>query len=484
MPDEPKKPEELLQAYAEQRRQEQGEPAPLAAFRRQQLQDEVARTYGTGAAGTKATPGWWTWPRLAWLGVACAVTVVAVLNFNPAREQQLALKTPAEAPAKSELADNILPLEVDSLVFKEAAPQPTVAEPAVRLANAPPMLEDAAGKSKADSFSRAEKDSAVPPPPASAAARSVELLNRDMQRSPAGDAVKLSTTLETRQQAAAVNEAKRMDDLALGREGAETETLAGARNVLLKPASVNEPATTGGVAGARLFLSQNTLDTLATAQQAATSQRYVQVDNRAQYRRNFNSPPPLPVMNQFSWQQNGQQVVIVDADGSQYTGLITNAPALGQTVTGLAATPNAEMVQRYGLAAASPATVAGRALDGAAGDNIWYFRVSGTNRSLNQSVVFEGNLQNVVTTFGTAAAPRQTQPETATAGEPVPAAALPISTTLPAATSNTYNFQNQPAHSNTYQNFYQNAYQNSQIRGRVTVGGSNQVEINALPAQP
>lgn len=484
MPDEPKSPEELLAAYAEQRRREQGDPATLAAFRRKQLQDEVARTYGTGATGTTAAKvGWWTWPRLAWLGVACAVTVVGVLSFNPAKEQELALQRSANAPvASSELQDNLA--AANSLSFKEAAP-PAPGEPVDALSITPRPL-DRTDKAKADGFGRAEiaatpTDNAIAPAaPAPASSRSVETLSRDQSRSPAGDAVKLSdqpftpqlgVALETRQQNA-VEETKRLAKTEAGREIAETKSLADASDVMLKQAETKDTTN------ARLFYAE---DVTVLANQSAASQRYVQVDNRAQYRRNFNSPPPLPVMNQFSVQQNGPQVVIVDADGSQYTGLITNAPALAQTLTGQAAAPSAEMVQRYGLALPAVQTAAAGGVSGAEANNVWFFRVSGTNRSLNQSVVFEGNLLNSVPAELEAMKAQNTQ---AGVGEATTSLATATAAPAQSVNSNTYNFQNSPGISNSYQNFYQNAYQNSQIRGRVTVGGSNQVEINALSAQP
>lgn len=100
-----------------------------------------------------------------------------------------------------------------------------------------------------------------------------------------------------------------------------------------------------------------------------------------------------PVLTSFRMEQTGSEVRVVDQDGSVYSGSleandVRNAPVVATTrrTTALSA-PNA------GRSRSAPAENSDRQ---AAGDNQalqqYFFKVSGTNRSLNQKVLFTGNL--------------------------------------------------------------------------------------------
>ncbi|MCL4178868.1 MAG: hypothetical protein KJ072_14145 [Verrucomicrobia bacterium] len=161
--------------------------------------------------------------------------------------------------------------------------------------------------------------------------------------------------------------------------------------------SAAPPAATPPVAPA--VRSQLSFGAAAGGQEMAGDSQPGQDFSQVQrYRRNPNSPPPPQVLQAFKWVRDGDTVRVIDADGSVYTGKIEMAEA----------TP--------------------------IGDR---FVISGTNRTLNAGVVFEGVWlrelagQQLPTYRGSAAA-----------------------STVDAAV---------------------------QIQGRATVGGSTRLEIMAVP---
>ena len=125
-----------------------------------------------------------------------------------------------------------------------------------------------------------------------------------------------------------------------------------------------------------------------TAQLAAASSpevfwRFQQIDRR--YRQNLNSPPRVGVLRNFQVQRQGDTVRIVDADGSIYAGGIVQNGAMGAGLAGGATTS---------FAAANSQQVAQNVITASARDNAalapFTFRAVGTNRTLNQVVVFTG----------------------------------------------------------------------------------------------
>src|SRR6185436_5253516 len=106
MATEPQRPsEELLQAWAAQRRAEAGTPELHPATRRM-LQAEVARTHGPAAAPPEARRSWFAgwWPKLALAGSTLAAVVVLGLVLWPERasKTQFARATlPAVHPMES-----------------------------------------------------------------------------------------------------------------------------------------------------------------------------------------------------------------------------------------------------------------------------------------------------------------------------------------------------------------------------------------------
>ena len=155
------------------------------------------------------------------------------------------------------------------------------------------------------------------------------------------------------------------------------------------------------------------------------------------------------VLADFRVEQTGNQLRVIDNDNSIYTGDIemvadnkSSGDVSGQTG---AAQPKMESAIAARQIAATPASNA------QAAQNV-SFRVAGTNRSLNQQVVFVGNFAPLV-------------------NAPVALQQLPASQTSSNYSSNSQQ-QSLPL------------LQNSIINGRAQVGAGQPIEINAVPATP
>jgi hypothetical protein len=210
---------------------------------------------------------------------------------------------------------------------------------------------------------------------------------------------------------------------------------------------------------------------VAYASQAAGA-RFVQVMPAQSYRQNFNSPPVPTVLNSFQFEQLAGEVRIVDADGSVYAGNVvtegetdayfarsrqdqSGARVEGQPVTSGSLRPSqaapAKAAEERSRKPAVEDEVRARAGQAAASQQQVFFRVSGTNRSLNQVVVFTGNalvqgLSSDGRLSGQMAVRRDQALEKAAQGASTP----PV----------------------------------LRIEGRVSIGGRSQVPVEAVPQRP
>lgn len=120
------------------------------------------------------------------------------------------------------------------------------------------------------------------------------------------------------------------------------------------------------------------------------------------YRRTLNAPGESRVLMNFQIDRQGERVRVVDGDGSVYLGNVLNAPGLpvsSQTDTPAAPTfrapvPNApkeapQALRELGLTGRDRPDRLAVEMDRAGGS--FNFQVIGTNRSLRQRVVFEGD---------------------------------------------------------------------------------------------
>ena len=192
-------------------------------------------------------------------------------------------------------------------------------------------------------------------------------------------------------------------------------------------------------------------------------QQFLQLDNQARYRKNFNSPPMPQVMQDFAFERTGDRVRIVDADGSTYEGTVMRAPV--EEV-------RANAVSKLDAAKERKDSLA-QPTQSADPQSSYRFYANGVNRKLNQSVEFRGEWQ--------AAVPAQSSPTTPGL-QPVAlgvrlerkvaekAEQTVLSNSLSGSAAKVLNYQQS-----------QNAAAPGRISGRAVVGGKNEFDINAVP---
>jgi hypothetical protein len=167
------------------------------------------------------------------------------------------------------------------------------------------------------------------------------------------------------------------------------------------------------------------------------SQRYRQIVSKAS-----------PVLNTFEVRQNGSQLAVVDQDGSIYNGSVHPVEvATGEEspkATSAANKPGSSDLLKKDFGSAANKQVAVQN---------YFFRVSGANRSLRQDVEFAGNLTSLPNQNQAAKSPQQFEGSNGKAKLAV-------------------------------EDGSQSLFSNSRITGTVTIGQTNQVEINALPVTP
>jgi len=167
---------------------------------------------------------------------------------------------------------------------------------------------------------------------------------------------------------------------------------------------------------------------------------FVQIHDRTQEK--AAQLPLSNVLSSFRLQRSGQNVRVVDADGSVYDGLVLSGVAGGARLGGGGGGG------RYGRARQSKDTEA---------EADWSFKVMGTNAHLQQYIVFTGNVLGMPATPppGYAGARTRSASPIQTAPASAPVASAPVS---PAA--------------------------NPRIKGKVQVGGGKEYEIEAKPPVP
>jgi hypothetical protein len=203
-----------------------------------------------------------------------------------------------------------------------------------------------------------------------------------------------------------------------------------------------------------------TMDRLATAQKnegqfvSAASHNFAMGSQNA-FQNTLAPGKAVPVLVNFQVQQNGNAIRVVDADGSVYNGSLLPESAVAQNAPTPAAIPAPPVTTPAQVARAKTA----RRDESKTAQN-YFFRVTGTNQTLKQNVVFAGNLVAI-----SSATTNLQQPSSAgdnwgiggAGGEPLQSAL-------------------------TNQN--QLPWSNSRIAGTAVIAETNHIEINAVPQSP
>jgi prepilin-type processing-associated H-X9-DG protein len=224
-----------------------------------------------------------------------------------------------------------------------------------------------------------------------------------------------------------------------------------ARERLVK-ATTTEPALTPAPA------PSITSDLEKQKTEVAVSQAFAQVGTASNlqnlFRNDSVSARTAPVLQSFQVQQNGDAISVVDRDGSVYHGSlqVTNTTALNEPAT--AETP---------AAPATPPQAEGKMAQAAGNEQPavpnYFFRVAGTNRTLQQNVVFTGNF------LANNGAPQTAQTSNSFGG-------------VGGGGGGGAGNQLQQAAANQLQQW---SLSNSRIVGTAVIASTNQIEINAVP---
>jgi hypothetical protein len=187
-----------------------------------------------------------------------------------------------------------------------------------------------------------------------------------------------------------------------------------------------------------------------------TAQNFVQIN--ALSRSRALQQGESNVLSSFQMDRVGANVRIIDADGSVYKGEVLGRPSRGGG-------------GGFGSATSEPA----RALKDSNGNANWAFKVSGTNKNLQQNVVFIGNVLDMP-------APGAATAATAASGE-VQSAVQNRNAPQFQNAQNSQNASNARRFSSAQNPQFQ-AAQNSLITGKVQVGGGKEFKIEAKPSIP
>ena len=375
MANEPELPiETLLRAAAKKRREEAGAPFELHPADRRLLQGEVTRKFARPQAETRsfATLVARLRPRLAW-----GVGILAILGLSV----WVLLPLPRRAESEALLARN---QPVSRAMPAKALPPAPTAAPAT-IAPAP----STAAEAKSAEVAYAETPPSSRPTPASQLGMAPPLLAKDT--SAAQNERQATDKLEPAAPAQLADQQKQLQYKSLS-------TVASANR------AAPTPAAPGG-------LSASAAAALKGAKALAVTQRFVQTAPAATARALFEdkAPPAHAVLASFQLEQTGSQLRIVDGDGSVYSGYVQPADAARRARSAKAAAPAVAGAARAPVRALKQTTASSLDSDRLASQS-YSFRVVGTNRSLNQKVVFTGDLLTATNLVSLAAGCDQPEP--------------------------------------------------------------------------
>jgi hypothetical protein len=474
--------EKTLKAYADRRREEAGAPLELHPATRRLLQGEAARL----GPKPKERAGFWSnlvatfRSRVASTAILLLLAGVCVALLAPAlsRAKRSARKTPnsADRPAAYALADQERVSQADKLANSPtpAAPTRALLPPGVAGESEKEALAKNStitlngGVLKSDSHSlldetakqKATTEVAMPTAPgvvtwsiagltgekesaSTALGPKMPVTTRDQALGWGGTANQAAAEIRARdfETALPAQPPAAISGYTFGPQGTD----ANGRN---EPARKAVPAAAPSPAESKpaLALTEPTIPMGSATQQFIRLQTGTTTQNLSAGFANEST-----VLNSFRVEQKGDQVRIIDADGSMYSGFVQNAAAdTGRRVDNLQQPSAANSVNQMVTNGFKDLDATKAANAETRGVQNYFFRVSGTNRSLNQSVLFSGTLAADAKTEGGPQVNFKRAAGNAAATPFADRVSLPLSQT--------------------------------QVRGRALIGGTNAIEVNAAPA--
>ena len=443
-----RKIEKLLRAFAKKRRADAGDSLKLHPATRRLLQGEAARRAPKAAGGNlfvrlfgRLGPGLIYATCFAVVVFMGAALLLPSFSKAKGRSQLAGAKnySKADSPATPKYADKTSPpppgspteiAGVDNSIPLALADTPARRELAEAPAAAPVVATTYSGGF--GGAGGASGGSKIADQPASAVTLTGSDFEKSKTEADGADRKKLAAA-ETRAVGGAVAKAETAAGLRLDGLTTQTDALAG-------KLAVNETVISNGAIVTQKFAQQagNNFNAQNLFKNAAAAARIT------------------PVLVNFQFQQNGSAVAVVDEDGSVYNGYLVadetklqNGPAdLNRAPTKLVMPAPKQTKDSQAYKNAEPPA------------QNYFFRVTGTNRSLQQNVVFTGN----VLTFSNV----------------VQASSQTVGSSFNRAGSGGGNIS-QVTDKNLYQ---QSLFSNSRIAGTAVVNSTNEIEINALPVGP
>lgn len=478
MPSEPdNKMDDLLKTYAKKRRDEAGAPLEMHAATRRMLQAEAAKLRPVSAPAS----GSWLdalrifWPRVAFAaGILFVAGIVAITFLQPANEKQNEMQF-----AKQDVATPA----VDRYTATES-------RPALTPAPAKPQRESVV----------ALEDQISPPAPARREIKALPALTVAAEK----DVVKKLNSLDVVQNEPLNNVALNRGAVAAPTAPAAPASEPVALGMVVAQSADKENRAASGPPTATALTAEAKSKNVADAKQTDSLARSLKEEkplaqqqlNNATTRSRFANVQPVSrqklskattaydttVLANFVVEQDGEQLRVTDADGSVYDGKVLNseAAAVGsETQSNLAAGARRDTA-KPALAQAGKDIQAQQPSDGPVAAASWNFRVSGTNRTLQQPVIVDGIL------FETAATNSLNQTATSAANGSLqfyrfapaqaPAQQRGDGVSNPSA-------QNAAASSlsQSYGGQSMNLLNTRRIQGNVRIGATNQLPLDAVP---
>ena len=403
MPADPKQNiEQLLKACAEKRREAAGPPMTMPDLTREILHQELARIQ---ANPRPPKPAAWTtlsalWPRLTWGGAGVIgltlvfwLLVLRPTSLPPPAPMQLTQQSKAKDSGQRAATASTRPVNEIGIEKKTQEPSRgmTIGDKNEDVARPPALVRPT------------QTTAPLPQSPLVVAAASAPSNRTDRQSDEHAVRAKLASPAPAGPGAGRQLARIRESASPMLRDQAEKAPAASLKVPPTQSASAAPPPATVlamGRSAAAVFSNESVqLRGAFQAGTAANAERYYFSQDLPanRYRRNFNSPAPLNVLNSFELEYTGNQVRVKDEDGSVYEGRMEPQTAASQNrasqtqpvmAAKAANSVNAgSTVSQYGAFRASRA----QAEETMTNAPNFLFRVAGTNRLLRQTVVFTGN---------------------------------------------------------------------------------------------
>jgi hypothetical protein len=481
--------EKLLRRYAKKRRDDAGAPVELHPATRRMLQGEVARRFSKRAAVRKGEATtfaqvlklWrrqliWALPVLIVLGVG--VWMLVGPGEKPGSEFDLAKNTSAPAAPAEMVGSSLKALETPppavapvtttslghqtTLAYAEGSP----ARDGLQSSGVPAERhEDKSGVAMDRDASRRNHGDAT------IVKGSPGILDKETGRATENYFAEVSPSDESRNQptvakralggkAGSVSDEKTQTMGVALSSSVKADSLGDFQSVRkdyvsaddgrLARASANKPAAFAPEASAKYFRQEAHGGRQNNIQ--ANSQAFANRAPASSYGKTAKAGEIVPVLANFQVEQAGNQLRVIDGDGSTYLGEV-ESQAAAQSVIVASEIKGAERLKLKQEDKLAVSRLGGTLLSGQEAAQNFAYRVAGTNRTLNRQVVFAWNF-------------------------------VPLTNELAAAQIKASGRGGNVLQNNLPVQQFPLLLNNSFINGRAQMSGAKEIEINAVPVTP